>query len=65
MAPADASHGVEATALTGYVTSYGYYTMTAAAQNALLPSATNLLAVHCNNTVGGQYVDVGIYLPSL
>ena len=58
-------NGVLATSLTGYWTSYGYVTMPAAAQSAIVPNGTNELAVHCNNTTGGQYVDVGIYLLSL
>jgi hypothetical protein len=58
-------NGVEATALTGYVTSYGYVSMAAAAQSAIVPNGTNVLAVHCNNVTGGQGIDVGIYLMAL
>jgi hypothetical protein len=58
-------NGVEATAQTGYVTSYGYTSMAAAAQSAIVPNGTNVLAVHCNNVTGGQGIDVGIYLMAL
>jgi hypothetical protein len=58
-------NGVLATSLTGYVTSYGYTTMASAAESAIVPNGTNILAVHCNNTTGGQFVDVGIYLMAL
>src|SRR4029077_14223730 len=53
-------NGVLAGAASGYVTSYGFLNMTAQGQAAVLPNASNTLAVHCHQTVGGQYVDVGI-----
>ncbi len=58
-------NGVLATSLTGYVTSYGYTPMAGAAETAIVPNGNNVLAVHCNQTVGGQFVDVGIYLMAL
>jgi hypothetical protein len=58
-------NGVLATSLTGYVTSYGYTSMTQSAESAIVPSGNNVLAVHCNNTIGGQFVDVGIYRMAL
>jgi hypothetical protein len=58
-------NGVPATSLTGYVTSYGYTSMAKSAQSAIVPNGNNVLAVHCNNTIGGQFVDVGIYLRAL
>jgi hypothetical protein len=53
-------NGVLAGSASGYVTSYGFLNMTTQGQAAILPNATNTLAVHCHQTVGGQYVDVGI-----
>jgi hypothetical protein len=53
-------NGVLAGSASGYVTSYGLIAMTAAGRTAILTNAVNLLAVHCHQTTGGQYIDVGI-----
>jgi hypothetical protein len=53
-------NGVLAGSATGYRTSYGLMTMTDAGRAAILQNATNVLAVHCHQTGGGQYIDVGI-----
>jgi len=52
-------NGVLAAKCGGYVASYEPVAMTAAARAALRPGA-NLLAVHCQQTQGGQYIDVGL-----
>ena len=43
----------------GYITSYEELDPAPAAMSALL-SGTNILAVHCHQTKGGQYIDAGI-----
>jgi len=53
-------NGRQAIALTGYTTDYSYYEISSAAKAALLPDGENTLAVHCLQTTGGQYIDVGI-----
>jgi hypothetical protein len=53
-------NGVLAGSASGYITSYGHIAMSAAGQNAIVPNANNLLAVHCHQTTGGQGIDVGI-----
>lgn len=53
-------NGVLAGSATGYRTSYGLMTMNDAARAAIVANADNLLAVHCHQTGGGQYIDVGI-----
>ena len=53
-------NGVLATSLSGYVNDYGYYSMSSAAKAALIPGGENAMAVHCHQTSGGQYIDVGI-----
>ena len=52
-------NGVLAASAKGYVTDYVMLPMNAAGRAALKPGK-NLIAVHCHQTVGGQYIDVGI-----
>lgn len=40
---------------------YEYRPLTPRARHALHPNAENTLAVHCRQTGGGQYIDVGIF----
>ena len=54
-------NGVRAYAAAGYIASYEYKPLTPEARKALLPNAENTLAVHCHQTTGGQYIDVGIF----
>ena len=54
-------NGVRAYAASGYIGSYEYRPLTQKAKNALLPNAENTFAVHCHQTTGGQYIDVGIF----
>jgi hypothetical protein len=54
-------NGVQAAATTGFTTSYGFTPMTTAGQNAVISNGTNVLAVHCHQTAGGQYIDTGIF----
>ena len=53
-------NGVLAGSATGYTSSYGLMNMTPAGKAAILLNATNVLAVHCHQTGGGQFIDVGI-----
>ncbi len=52
-------NGVLAASAPGYITAYDTLPMTAAGKAALKPGK-NLIAVHCHQTKGGQYIDVGI-----
>jgi hypothetical protein len=52
-------NGVLALRVSGFVTGYESWPITAAGKAALRPGK-NLLAVHCHQTVGGQYVDLGL-----
>ncbi len=52
-------NGVLAAAAKGYVTDYVSLPMNAAGRASLKPGK-NLIAVHCHQTIGGQYIDVGI-----
>ena len=52
-------NGVPAASAVGHVASYGLMPINAKAAATLRPGA-NTLAVHCRQTAGGQFVDVGI-----
>lgn len=52
-------NGVLALKVGGYSTDYGEYLLTAQGQKAL-KTGENTIAVHCHQTTGGQYIDVGI-----
>jgi hypothetical protein len=54
-------NGVLAASVTGFTTSYGFTPMTTAGQNAVVANGNNVLAVHCHQTTGGQYIDAGIF----
>ncbi|MEN6306534.1 MAG: LamG-like jellyroll fold domain-containing protein [Anaerohalosphaeraceae bacterium] len=53
-------NGVLAFTGGGYTTSYGEVNMSDEARAAFLPGQTNVLAVHCHQTAGGQYIDAGL-----
>jgi hypothetical protein len=52
-------NGVLAAPVSGYVHDYEEVPLLPAARAALKPGR-NLIAVHCHQTKGGQYVDVGL-----
>ncbi|MBI5685959.1 MAG: DUF4965 domain-containing protein [Verrucomicrobia bacterium] len=52
-------NGVLAAQVTGYVQDYEETPLLPAGRAALKPGK-NLIAVHCHQTTGGQYIDVGI-----
>lgn len=52
-------NGVLAAKATGYTTDYEELYLTAEARRVLRPGK-NVLAAHCRQTKGGQYIDVGI-----
>ncbi|BCM90603.1 beta-galactosidase BoGH2A [Abditibacteriota bacterium] len=53
-------NGVLAYKKDGYTSSYESKPMTPEGLKAIVPGGENTLAVHCHQTGGGQYVDVGI-----
>ena len=52
-------NGILAAKTSGYTAEYDVIEMLPAAKSALKPGK-NALAVHCHQTVGGQYIDVGL-----
>jgi hypothetical protein len=54
-------NGVLAVQAPGYITSYEEVDPEPAALSALL-TGTNVMAVHCHQTTGGQYIDVGLVM---
>ena len=55
-------NGVLAASIGGYNSNYELFALTTAGQNAIVSNATNVLAVHCRQTSGGQFIDVGMNL---
>ena len=55
-------NGVLAATFTGYNSTYEFLPITAAGKNALIPNGSNVIAIHCHQTGGGQYIDAGILL---
>ncbi|MDB6030283.1 MAG: glycoside hydrolase family 2, partial [Verrucomicrobiales bacterium] len=52
-------NGVLAASASGFSTTYETLALTAAGKTALKPDK-NVIAVHCHQTRGGQYIDVGL-----
>ena len=51
-------NGVRAATATGYTSDYDPLPLNAAGRAALKPGP-NLIAIHCHQTSGGQYIDAG------
>lgn len=49
---------------TGYDNNYSNVDFTAEVKKSLLYDKENTIAVHCKQTTGGQYIDLGIYMLS-
>jgi hypothetical protein len=56
-------NGILAARLPGYIASYDHFDILPDALASLKPG-TNTLAVHCHQTIGGQYIDVGLVVPA-
>jgi hypothetical protein len=56
-------NGEQATKLDAYLFDYLTVDILPAALRALRPG-TNVVAAHCHQTIGGQYFDLGIFIPN-
>ncbi len=55
-------NGVLAFTDGGFITNYESRYLYQAAKNTVVPNASNLLAIHCHQAGGGQYIDAGLYI---
>jgi hypothetical protein len=55
-------NGVLAYKRSGYTSTYESRPLTAQGKAAIRPNSQNVMAIHCHQTVGGQYVDAGLSL---
>jgi hypothetical protein len=53
-------NGVLATSLTGYSTGYIMAPLSIEGKNAIKTNNQNVIAIHCHQTAGGQYMDAGL-----
>ena len=53
-------NGVPVFSAGGYTSAYSHFPFSDIAKGAFANGANNTLAVHCHQTTGGQYIDVGI-----
>jgi len=58
-------NGVEASKVDGAVSGYVTIQVSAAAKKALIKNGQNNIAIHCHQTVGGQYIDCGLSISSI
>lgn len=57
-------NGVKAAEIESYTTDYTIVSINDAAKKALNSNGRNVIAVHCNQTAGGQYIDAGLSVMS-
>jgi len=57
-------NGVKAASISGYSSSYTVVPMNAEGKAAIKPNGKNIIAIHCKQTIGGQYIDAGLSLLS-
>lgn len=57
-------NGVKATDAKNYTSGYAMTQISKAAKNALVANGKNVIAIHCHQKEGGQYIDAGISVVS-
>lgn len=58
-------NGVLVLSTSGYTSSYIPLAANAAAKSALIAGGSNVIAVHCHQTGGGQFIDLGLALETV
>ena len=53
-------NGVLAAELKGYTSGYTVQTISSEAKKVIKSSAVNTIAIHCHQTIGGQFIDAGL-----
>jgi hypothetical protein len=53
-------NGVKAATVSGATGGYAITPISAAAKDALVATGKNVIAIHCHQRGGGQYIDAGI-----
>ncbi|TCD12822.1 glycoside hydrolase family 2 [Pedobacter frigidisoli] len=53
-------NGIKAATIPNYTSNYSMVKMSKEAQNALIANGKNVIAIHCTQKQGGQYIDAGI-----
>jgi hypothetical protein len=57
-------NGVKAATISGYSSAYTVVPMNAEGKAAIKPNGKNVIAIHCKQTQGGQYIDSGLSILS-
>ncbi|MDB5157600.1 MAG: glycoside hydrolase family 2 [Mucilaginibacter sp.] len=57
-------NGVKAAAISGYSSAYTVVPMNAEGKAVIKANGKNIIAIHCKQTVGGQYIDAGLSILS-
>jgi hypothetical protein len=53
-------NGVKAVAISNYTGNYSLVEISKESKEALKANGTNLIAIHCKQRVGGQFIDAGL-----
>ncbi|MGY4386554.1 hypothetical protein ACVWYN_003609 [Pedobacter sp. UYP24] len=57
-------NGVKAATISGFSSDYTVVPINAEGKSAIKTNGKNIIAIHCKQTVGGQYIDAGLSLIS-
>ncbi|MBQ0088868.1 MAG: DUF5013 domain-containing protein, partial [Prevotellaceae bacterium] len=55
-------NGLLAFSATGYITDYKTVSIPSGVLKTIDPKGTNYIAIHCKQTAGGQFIDMGLFL---
>jgi len=58
-------NGVKAASIDGHSNNYSIEEINAAGKKAFIPNGKNVIAIHCHQINGGQYIDAGISVMTL